>query len=86
MYENLDNLTKCAIEVEHRFPMLSFKTDDDILQMKQFVRTYYQPILNDIDLLKLEETNVEKIEHKEESHDDKNLNRNLSGPKRDSHS
>ena len=62
MYENLENLINCTKEVEHRLPMMSFKTKDDILQIKQFVRTYYQPILNDIDLLKLEESWVDKVE------------------------
>lgn len=52
--------------------------------MKKFVRTYYFPILSDIDFLKLEETYVEKIEQGEESPEAKIVKRDLSRPKQDS--
>ena len=41
--------------IEHKIPMLSFKTFDEMTQIKRFVSTYYEPILTrmEIDMLKL---------------------------------
>ena len=40
--------------IEHKIPMLSFKTYDEMTQIKRFVSTYYEPILTrmEIDMLK----------------------------------
>ena len=42
--------------MEHRLPMLTFKTEDEILQIKQFVLVYYQPILSKLDMMMLGKT------------------------------
>lgn len=35
--------------------MMCFKTEDEILQMKHFVKTYYMPILSERDIAKIDE-------------------------------
>jgi len=62
MFKNLAKLEQRSLDVEHRIPMMAFKTEDDILQMKHFVRTYYSPILTEADFDKLDQTYVEKEE------------------------
>ena len=42
-----------AKEVEHRIPLLHFKTDDEISQIKNFLLVYYRPILSKIDINQL---------------------------------
>ena len=39
-----------AKEVEHRIPLLHFKTEDEISQIKNFLLVYYRPILSKIDI------------------------------------
>ena len=43
-----------AESIEHRIPMLSFKTSDEMIQIKRFVSIYYQPILTSIEIEMLE--------------------------------
>lgn len=52
------NLVKCRKrvgEVEHRIPMLSYKTDDDISQIKRFLLVYYTPLHSKLELDMLNE-------------------------------
>jgi hypothetical protein len=41
IYENLTKLRDHATDVESRIPIMTYKTNDDLLQMKYFIRTYY---------------------------------------------
>jgi len=54
--KNLVKLRKTARDVEHRIPMLTFRTDDEILQIKRFLLVYYLPILSKIDIKPLSES------------------------------
>ena len=60
------NLLKQRVEaVEHGIPLLCLKTDDEMVQIKHFITTYYEPILSSLELeqlklgqLELEQQNV----------------------------
>lgn len=57
------------------------KTENEILQMKLFVKLYYSPLLNSIDHMRLEEGYVEKIESQESKVASAAHKRELSEPK-----
>ena len=42
---NVAKLKECEAEAEIRFPMLLFRTYDEIVQIKRYMLTYYRPIL-----------------------------------------
>ena len=42
---DLQRLSQHAEKVEQRFPLLHFKTNDDLSQIKFFILQYYEPIL-----------------------------------------
>lgn len=54
MIKNLSALRQQTLRVEHNLPLLKFKTKDEVAQMKLFIKTYYFPILSEIDLMKLQ--------------------------------
>ena len=48
------NLLKQRVEaVEHGIPLLCLKTDDEMVQIKHFITTYYEPILTSLELEQL---------------------------------
>ena len=53
MQSKINQLKHVAKEVEHRIPLLHFKTDDEISQIKNFLLVYYRPILSKIDINQL---------------------------------
>ena len=46
MIKKVKDLNTQAREVERRVPLLSLQTNDEILQLKFFIITYYLPILS----------------------------------------
>lgn len=46
----IDRLKKHADQVETRIPLMSYKAADDQDQLKNFIITYYKPILNSYEL------------------------------------
>ena len=47
---NMIKLKQRQAEVEIRYPMLLFKTRDELVQMKCYILTYYKPILSQFDI------------------------------------
>ena len=48
-------------EVEHRTPILTFRTEDYLAQIKRFISVYYAPVLNkaDIESLIIDESDLD---------------------------
>ena len=65
--------------IEHKIPMLSFKTSDEMTQIKRFVSTYYEPILTriEIDMLKLSLNNQAAMDELLENSIEQKLRRSL---------
>ena len=55
-----------AKEVEHRIPLLHYKTKDEVSQIKNFLLIYYRPILSKIDIEQL------KVEADDDDENDSN--------------
>ena len=45
-YEVITSLRSRAEVVEYNLPLLMFKTNDEILQMKRYISVYYEPLLS----------------------------------------
>lgn len=57
--DGLALLLERAEKVEHGLPMMGFKTRDELVQVKFFLRTYFEPVLTNLDNLRLEEKDEE---------------------------
>ena len=50
MQAKINQLKQVTRDVEHRIPLLHYKTNDEINQIKNFLLVYYRPILSKIDI------------------------------------
>lgn len=55
MKHKLSKLRQHTRDVERALPLMCYKTEDEVLQVKHFVKTYYMPLLTDKEVSKLDE-------------------------------
>ena len=55
----LNNLRARAEAVEHSIPLLCLKTNDEMVQIKHFITTYYEPVLTSLELEQLRHGQIE---------------------------
>ena len=63
MLRKVKDLKKLAKEVEKRVPLLSLNTNDDMLQLKFFIITYYRSILSVYEISTLQNSTKSLLLH-----------------------
>ena len=59
--QKVARLRQWTKDVEQRLPILNFKTEDELNQIKHFLLIYYQPILSKLDTLMLHQKSAEDV-------------------------
>ena len=66
MLQTIGKLRDHTRAVEVHLPVMSFHSHCEILQIKHYIKTYYEPLLTDIEIRKLDQDYVAQMETTEE--------------------